>query len=56
MMEDDTRKQLLTINDGLFQLCKWLNEKRDIEVSSRLIPVVGELTHVLLEAGKNKLH
>ena len=56
MIEDDTLKQLLTINDGLFQLCKWLNEKRDIEVSSRLIPVVGELTHVLLEAGKNKLH
>jgi hypothetical protein len=37
---DDTLKQLLRINDELMQLCKWLNEKRDMETSSRLIPVV----------------
>ena len=28
MIDDDTLKQLLRINDGLFQLCKLLNEKR----------------------------
>jgi hypothetical protein len=49
-------KQLLRINDELLQLCKWLNEKRDMETSSRLIPLVDELTHILIEAGKNKLH
>jgi len=26
MIDDDTLKQLLRINDALFQLCKWLNE------------------------------
>jgi hypothetical protein len=57
MIDDDTLKQLLRINDGLFQVCKKLNEKREIEISSRLIPLVDDLTHILIEAGKsNKLH
>jgi hypothetical protein len=34
----------------------WLSEKSDIDVSSQVIPVVDALTHILLEAGKNKLH
>jgi hypothetical protein len=33
MIDDDTLKQLLRINDELMQLCKWLNEKRDMETS-----------------------
>jgi hypothetical protein len=36
MIDDDTLKQLLRINDELMQLCKRLNEKRDMETSSRL--------------------
>jgi hypothetical protein len=56
MIDDDTLKQLLRIDDELMQLCKWLNERRDNEISSRLIPLVDQLTHILLEAGKNKLH
>ena len=48
MIDDDTLKQLLRIDDDLMQLCKWLNEKRDVEVSSRLIPLVDDLTHILL--------
>lgn len=55
MIDDDTLKQLLRINDELMQLRKWLNEKRDREISSGLIPLVDDLTHVLTEAGKNKL-
>jgi len=54
MIDDDTLKQLLRINDGLFQLCKQLTDKRDIETSSRLIPLVDELTHILIEAGKEQ--
>jgi hypothetical protein len=54
-IDDDTLKQLLRINDELFQLCKLLNDKRDIETSSCLIPLVDDLTHILIEAGKNKL-
>jgi hypothetical protein len=56
MIDDDTHKQLLRIDDEPMQLCKWLNEKRDMETSSRLIPLVDDLTHILIEAGKNKLH
>jgi hypothetical protein len=56
MIDDDMLKQLLRINDELFQLCKFLNEKRDMETSSRLIPLEDDLTHILVEAGKNKLH
>ena len=56
MIDDDTLKQLLQINDELFQVCKWLNERRDLETSSRLLPLVDDRTHILLEASKNKLH
>jgi hypothetical protein len=45
MIDDDTLKDLLRIDDELMQLCKWLNEKRDTETSSRLIPLVDDLTH-----------
>jgi len=55
MIDDDTLKQLLRINDELLQLCKFLNEKRDMGTSSRLIPVADDLTHTLIEAGKNKI-
>jgi hypothetical protein len=55
MIDDDTLKQLLRINDELFRLCKFLDEKRDIEASSRLIPLVDDLTHILIEAGKYTL-
>jgi len=55
MIDDNTLKPLLRINDELLQLCKWLNEKRDMEISSRLIPLVDDLTHILIEAGKNRL-
>jgi hypothetical protein len=43
MVIDDTLKQLLRINDELLQLCKFLNEKHDMETSSRLIPLVDDL-------------
>jgi hypothetical protein len=55
MIDDDTLKQLLRINDELLRLCKFLNEKCNMRTSSRLIPLVDDLTHILIEAGKNKL-
>jgi hypothetical protein len=36
MIDDHTMKQLLPIDDELMQLCKWLNERRDIQVAARL--------------------
>ena len=55
MIDDDTLNRLLRTNDGLFQLCKLVTDKRDIETSSRLKSLIDELTHILIEAGKNKL-
>ena len=52
MIDDDTLKQLLRIDDELMQLCKWLNEKRDMETSSRLIQLVDDLTHILIEGAR----
>jgi len=52
MIDDDTLKQLLRINDELLQLCKRLNEKRDMETSSRLIPVVDDLTQISDRSGQ----
>jgi hypothetical protein len=56
MIDHDTLKQLLRINNELMQLCKWLNDKHDMATSTHLLPLVDELTHILIEAGKNKLH
>jgi hypothetical protein len=55
MIDDDILKQLLRINDELLQLCKFLNEKRDMETSSRLIPIVDDLTYILIEAGNEQI-
>src|SRR5262249_47459156 len=55
IIDDDTIQQLVLIDDELMQLCKQLNDKHDIEISSCLIPLVDDLTHLLIEAGKNKL-
>ena len=55
MIDDDTLEQLLRINDELMQLCKSLNEKRDMETSSRLIPLVDELTHILISDRRQEL-
>jgi len=54
-IDDDTLEQLLRINDELMQLCKFSNEKRDIETYPISYPLVDDLTHILIEAGKNKL-
>jgi hypothetical protein len=42
MIDDDTLKQLLRIDDELMRLCKWLNEKRDIWYWRKS---VGRATH-----------
>jgi hypothetical protein len=35
-------------------MCKWLNEKRDLRTSSRLIPLMDDLTHILVEGGQEQ--
>ena len=51
IIDDDTLKQLLRIDDELFQLCKFLNEKHDMETSSRLFLHLDDLTHLLIDSG-----
>jgi hypothetical protein len=40
---------------GVIQLCHWLNEKRDMATSSRLIPITDELTHLVAELSVKRL-
>ena len=56
MINDETLERLFRINDGLLQVCKMLNEKHDTHISSRLIPLVDDLPHILADEGKNRLH
>ena len=44
----------MLIDDGLFQLCKRLNEKQEIEISSRLIPLVDDLMHIFVRSGQEQ--
>ena len=39
-MDSATLKQLSGLVDELMKLCTWLNEQRDLETNSRLIPLV----------------
>jgi hypothetical protein len=55
LIDSDTLKQLLRINGELLQLCKLLNEKCDMETSSRLYTPGGRADSHSDRAGKNKL-
>lgn len=55
MGDDHILKQLLRIRDDLFQICNLGDEKHENEISSRLIPLVDELMHVLLDEGKSRI-
>jgi hypothetical protein len=48
MIDDEGVERLLRINERLFELCKSLNDRNDVETASRLIPIVDELTRVLI--------
>ena len=55
MIDDDTLNRLMRTNYGLYQQCNLVTDNSDIETSSRLKSLIDELTHILIEAGKNKL-
>jgi len=48
-MDEDAYERLSLINVQLIQLCRWLNEKRNIDTASRLIPIMDDLTHLVAE-------
>jgi hypothetical protein len=56
LVDDVTLRQLLRINDELLKLSRWLTDKGDREISSKLMLLVDELNHILIEEGKKRLH
>jgi hypothetical protein len=52
-MNDEQFQLLCRIDDELIQLCKWLNESRDIASASRLIPIMDEVTILVAEVGQS---
>jgi len=53
-MDDDTYHRLNRIHDELMQVCRWLNEKRDVATASRLMPITEELTRLVAEVKYEK--
>jgi hypothetical protein len=53
-MDENTYERLSLINVQIIRLCAWLNEKRDIETASRLLPIMDDLTHLVVKTGVNK--
>jgi hypothetical protein len=51
-MDDTTVGKLSEVNDALVEHLKWLLEKKDLDALSRVIPIVDNLTRVLIEIGQ----
>ena len=49
VMDDTTLGKLSGVNDALVEHLKWLLEKKDLDALSRVIPIVDDLTRVLIE-------
>jgi hypothetical protein len=47
-MEQTELGRLGQINVELYELCCWLNERRDLDTASKLIPIVDRLTRLVL--------
>ena len=52
VMDDTTLGKLSEVNDALVEHLKWLLEKKDLDALSRVIPIVDNLTRVLIEIGQ----
>jgi hypothetical protein len=53
VMEDTTLGKLSAVNEALVEHLKWLLEKKDLDALSRVIPIVDNLTRVLIEIGQS---
>jgi hypothetical protein len=51
-MDDTTLGKLSGVNDAQVEHLKWLLEKKDLDALSRVIPIVDNLTRVLIEIGQ----
>jgi len=55
-MNENPYLQLARINAQLLEICDWLNQKHDLETSSRLLPVVSDLTVLVAEINMQSPH
>ena len=53
VMDGTTLGKLSGVNDALVEHLKWLLEKKDLDALSRVIPIVDNLTRVLIEIGQS---
>jgi hypothetical protein len=53
-MDHDLYERLSRIHANIIQLCAWLNEKRDFDTASRLLPIMDDLTHLLAVSSMTK--
>ena len=49
VMDETTLGKLSEVNNALVEHVKWLLEKKDLDALSRVIPIVDNLTRVLIE-------
>jgi hypothetical protein len=50
-MDDETLQRLSGITDPLIHLCDWLNENRDFATATRLLPIMDDITQLVVESG-----
>lgn len=54
MIDDATFERLLKTNEELMEICQSLNEHREFDTASRLIPIVDDLTNLITEIAMQK--
>ena len=54
MIDDATFERLLKTNEELMEICQSLNEQREFDTASRLIPIADDLTHLVAEITMQK--
>jgi hypothetical protein len=53
-MDEAILDKLSEVNDALVEHLKWLLERKDFDALSRVIPVVDNLTTVLIEIDRSR--
>jgi hypothetical protein len=55
VMDDTILAKLSEVNDALVEHLKWLLEQKNLDALSRVIPIVDNLTRVLIEIRQTSL-
>jgi len=55
VMDDTILAKLSEVNDALVEHLKWLLEQKNLDALSRVIPIVDNLTRILIEIRQTSL-